>query len=202
MLLIWSTFWLTYFIMGSLFYHDRFSLSKMVITTRTLLNNISGNALTTLLLSLMTNLLPCMQMALPKTFIGYGLHVLFALIVGDLCSYGTHRLLHTHYFYHYHKIHHQYIVPHSLVGVYSHPLEMAFNYIAILIGLTSTSSYNDYTLMLETVVVAMGILLSHRANVNLWVDAGAKMHNLHHQHLNCNYGFTMIVDWLFGTLQL
>ena len=141
-------------------------------------------------------------MLLNKSLYGYIIHIIVSFIVGDLCSYSFHRLLHYPYFYHYHKIHHQYIVPHTLVGVYCHPFEMALNYISILIPLTITSSYNDLTLIVEVCVVAMGILLSHRADVNLLFDFGAKMHNIHHQEMNYNYGFSGIYDWVFSTLKL
>jgi sterol desaturase/sphingolipid hydroxylase (fatty acid hydroxylase superfamily) len=142
------------------------------------------------------------QQVLSKTIYGYMFHIIVAFLVGDLCSYTSHRLLHFSYFYQYHKIHHQYMVPHTFVGVYNHPFEAALNYIAILIPLTITSSYNDTTLMLETIIIAMGILLSHRADVDLLFDFGAKMHNIHHKEINYNYGFSMVWDWLFGTLKV
>jgi lathosterol oxidase len=169
------------------------------VTTTQLLKTVGVNAIVTLFVSLVF-WIP--QIQLPKTFVGYILHIFLSTLVGEFCSYWSHRLLHTSIFYPYHKMHHNYIVPNTLVGVYSHPVEMAINFVSVLIGLTLTSSYNQYTLMLESAVVAMGILLSHRADVDLIFDFGAKMHNIHHRDVNCNYGFLIIFDWIFGTLKM
>lgn len=200
-MLIWLSFWSTYLIIGYLFCDVDTSHSKIVITTRHLIKMITINIVITLLISLMFEYNQGLFL-LPKTLFWYIIHVLISLVVGDFCSYMTHRLLHLPSFYHYHKIHHLYIVPHTFVGVYSHPFEMMLNYISILIGLTLTSSYNDYTLMIESAFVAMGILLSHRAYDYDIFDFGSKLHNIHHKEMNYNYSFGIIFDWAFNTLKI
>lgn len=198
-MLIWISFWLTYLIISTILYDSSFSKSKMVISFCDIIKIIITNMFITLLLSLFITL-PMIKLS--PTLSNYIIHIIIAFIIGDLCSYGFHRLLHTSYFYHIHKIHHRYIIPHTFVGVYCHPIEMMFNYLSILLSLMMTSSYNNLTLMMEASIISLGILLSHRANVNLLFDFGSKMHNIHHQQMNYNYGFSMIIDWLFGTLKL
>jgi sterol desaturase/sphingolipid hydroxylase (fatty acid hydroxylase superfamily) len=188
---------MTYLSMGWLLYDESYTKTKVKVTKKDLVKTITTNILVTLCISLL-NIIP--QLKLQQSLLGYIIHILCSFVVGDLCSYGFHRLLHHSSFYHFHKQHHEYIIPHTFVGVYCHPIEMAFNFASILISLTITSSYNNLTLIMETCIVAMGILLSHRADDHLLFDFGAKMHNIHHKELNCNYGFSMIMDWAFGTL--
>jgi sterol desaturase/sphingolipid hydroxylase (fatty acid hydroxylase superfamily) len=201
-MLIWISFWLTYTIVGIILYQPNLSKCKYNITTKDLLKKMFQNMFITFIISIILNRCQIPQIQLPKTVWGYALHILYSFVIGDVFSYATHRLLHHPLLYPIHKIHHQYIVPNTLVGVYSHPIEMILNYLSIWFGLMMTTSYNIWTLMLEATIVSMGILLSHRANVYLLFDFGAKMHNLHHQDPTCNYGFSMIWDWWFGTLKL
>ena len=125
-MLIWISFWITYLIIGYLLCDVFTSQCKILITTQKLVKTIGLNILMTFIISLIIENKQGLFL-LPKTLYGYIIHILCSVIVGELCSYTSHRLLHHPFFYQYHKIHHSYIIPHTLVGVYSHPIEMALN---------------------------------------------------------------------------
>lgn len=199
LIIIWISFWLTYFIVGSILYNDTYTQSKRSITTKELLNTLGYNALITLLLcGLLNN--TAFLIHVPYTLSGYLLRIGFAVFFGDLSFYWFHRLLHHPLFYQFHKKHHDYIIPHAMMGVYAHPIEMIFNFFSIIIGLTLTNYYSITMLCIESAAVAVSILISHRSAVDIY-GFTAMTHNKHHCLLNCNYGFSLVIDWVFGTLR-
>lgn len=196
----WAVFWLTYFIGGCLFYNDQSIVQQnYVVTVKQLLNSIGLNALLTFLCIPLANRVPTL-IYVPDTLYGYVIRIICAILIGDLCFYWTHRLLHTSYFYFLHKQHHLYIKPHAMAGVYASPFEMLIsNHLSMVLALKLVECHSITMLCVETAVVSANILKSHSSNNNFWT--GSPHHNLHHEKMNCNYGFSYITDIAFGTYQ-
>jgi len=198
MLYSWISFWLTYFITGSLLYDDKNVklIPNHTVTIKNLLNTLGINALLTFLFIPIANNIPTL-IYLPNTLYGYIGRVISALIIGDLCFYWSHRLFHHSKLYFLHKKHHLYIVPQALAGVFCSPVEMLIsNHLSMVLALKLVSSYSDEMLMIESAVVALNILKSHSGND--WLSGSH--HAKHHEMMNCNYGFSYLTDIVFGTM--
>ena len=193
----WASFWLSYFIFNCLIYDDQSSITKKIITTKQLLNNLGKNAIVTFILTIIMYFIPPL-MIIPTDFYGYIKRIIIALVVGEVCFYWFHRALH-YPFYKFHADHHTYVVPHSFAGLYAHPVEMIFNFFSILIALQITNHFNIILSCIEGGAVALSISINHSGHHN-WLFS-SKHHNKHHKKLNCNYGFLMLTDWIFKTLQ-
>ncbi|HSW76872.1 MAG TPA: sterol desaturase family protein [Candidatus Saccharimonadales bacterium] len=199
MLWSWAAFWLTHLIFGMLFYSDDHVdfLPNHHVTTKQLLNTVGLNALLTFLFIPIANIIPTLIMV-NDTFIGYISRILMALLIGDLIFYWTHRLFHHPFFYQIHKKHHHFVSPTVLAGLYCHPLEMLLsNHLAMVIPLKLIQSHSPYMLMFESSVVSLNILKSHSSNKNFLT--GSPHHNVHHEKMSKNFGFSYITDILFGT---
>lgn len=198
MLYSWISFWLTYLIGGCLFYNDKsIILKNHIVTTNQLLNSIGLNALLTFLCIPLANLIPPL-IHVPNTLYGYIARVIMALLIGDLCFYFTHRLLHHPKFYFLHKQHHLYVKPHSIAGLYASSFEMLIsNHLSMVLALTLIDCHSTTMLCIESAMVAANVLKSHSGADDKW--QGSPHHNLHHEKMNCNYGFSYITDIVFGT---
>ena len=198
----WIAFWATYFL-GTFITYNTGNLptgiirSKKIITAYEIMNTIKVNACLTFLLLPITEQIPTL-IYVPDTWLGYLLRITLALIIGDLCFYITHRLLHHPYLYKYHQKHHEFIVPYSLTGLYSSPVEMILsNHLSMVIPLKLITSHSNTMLMLESAAVAFNILKSHSGyDSELY---GSPHHNIHHKYMIHNYGFLYITDIIFGT---
>ena len=198
MLYSWISFWLTYLIGGCLFYNDQSVVQlNSNITIKQLLNSIGLNALLTFLCIPLANLVPPL-IHVPDTLFGYISRVIMALLIGDLCFYFTHRLLHLQKFYFLHKQHHTYIKPHAMAGVYASVFEMLIsNHLSMVLALCLIDCHSTTMLCIESAVVAGNIIKSHSGQDHFLT--GSPHHNLHHEKMNCNYGFSYITDIIFGT---
>ncbi len=194
----WVSFWLTYFIGGCILYNDESIIKENYsISTKQLLNTIGLNAILTFICIPFANIIPTL-IYVPDTGYGYILRVIMALFIGDLCFYFTHRLLHRPCFYKLHKQHHLYIKPHAFAGLYASPIEMLFsNHLSMILALKLIQSHSNTMLCIESMAVALNILISHSSHDFI----GSPHHDLHHEKMNCNYGFSYIVDIIFGTYQ-
>ncbi len=191
MLYSWISYWLCYFIGGCFLYQE----IESKVSTQQLLYNLGVNSLLTFLFIPITNYIPTL-IYVPNNLLGYLLRIILALLIGDLCFYWSHRLFHHPYFYLLHKKHHTYVKPNALAGLYCHPLEMLLsNHLSMIIPLKIIVSYSDTMLMIESGIVALNILKSHSGYD--WVSG--LHHAKHHELLNCNYGFSYITDYIFGT---
>ena len=200
MLYSWISFWLTYLIGGCLFYNDQSVLQiNHSITVKQLLNAIGLNAFLTFLCIPLANLVPPI-IHVPDTLFGYVGRVILALMIGDLWFYFTHRLLHHPYLYFLHKQHHTYVKPHAMAGLYASAFEMLIsNHLSMILALRLVECHSIPMLCIESAVVALNILKSHSGADNAL--NGSPHHNLHHEKMNCNYGFSYITDIVFGTYQ-
>lgn len=193
----WLSFWLSYIVIG-LFTNDSSDvklLPNYIVTNKKLFIILIINIIISLLLIPIINKIPTL-IYLPNTFFGYILRWGLSFIISDIWLYITHRLFHTSILYKYHKMHHIFVNPCKLSGLYVHPIEFILsNHLSMMIPLKIISNQN--LLFIETAFVAIDILMSHAGkNYN---HPSARYHTLHHQYMNCNYGFLYISDILFNT---
>ncbi|CAK7218536.1 hypothetical protein SBRCBS47491_003538 [Sporothrix bragantina] len=116
----------------------------------------------------------------------------------EIMFYYSHRLLHQPRFYRtIHKTHHKFIAPVALAAQYAHPIEhLLANMLPI--GLPP--------LLLHAHVLTywpfMAFMLVETATVHSgydFFDGAAKMHDLHHEKFNLNYGAFGFMDYFHGT---
>lgn len=197
----WISFWLTYFIGGCFFYNDKYVkiMPNSIITFQNLMHTLGINALITFAFIPIANAIPSI-IIYPNTLIGYLFRVMTATFIGDICFYWSHRLFHHRLFYFLHKKHHEYIIPHSLAGLYCSPAEMLItNHLSIVLALKLVSIHSPVMLIIESSVIALNILKSH-SGIPDYIQ-GSPHHALHHDKMNCNYGFSYITDIIFDTYQ-
>ncbi|KAJ5115219.1 hypothetical protein NUU61_000978 [Penicillium alfredii] len=127
--------------------------------------------------------------------------ILISLLMREALFYYSHRLLHMPYFYvRIHKKHHRFTAPIALAAQFAHPLEQIFAN-ALPISLPPQ--------LLRSHVVTFWIFLAYELFNTATVHSGydffhskAKMHDLHHEKFNLNYGSIGLLDWVHGTNQL
>jgi sterol desaturase/sphingolipid hydroxylase (fatty acid hydroxylase superfamily) len=207
----WLTFWCTYFL-GSLFFPSSKAVSRpsAKITLRKLMVNLAVNTIATALAIPLIYMIPPLieipAVSLPNYILRYG--ALFVL--SDIWFYYMHRLMHHKYFYCWHKDHHAFIHPYALAGLYCSPVEMIIvNQLSVSIPMQMLGyTYNE--IIFFTVLIALNILKGHSGlqlylTENKWshklavILFGNKMHDLHHELLNVNYGSLYLMDFIHST---
>lgn len=126
---------------------------------------------------------------------------LISLLLREILFYYSHRLLHTPYFYRrIHKKHHKFTAPIALAAQFAHPIEQIFAN-ALPISLPPQ--------LLRSHVLTFWVFLAYELFLTATVHSGydffnnkAKMHDLHHEKFNLNYGSIGLLDWVHGTNQL
>ncbi|KAJ5724502.1 hypothetical protein N7493_006230 [Penicillium malachiteum] len=126
---------------------------------------------------------------------------LISTLLREAMFYYSHRLLHVPYLYRrIHKKHHKFTAPIALAAQFAHPIEQIFAN-ALPISLPPQ-------LLRSHVLTFWGFLaweLFNTATVHSGYDffhSKAKMHDLHHEKFNLNYGSIGLFDWFHGTDQL
>jgi methylsterol monooxygenase len=127
--------------------------------------------------------------------------VLLSLLMREALFYYSHRLLHIPYLYvRIHKKHHRFTAPIALAAQFAHPIEQIFAN-ALPISLPPQ--------LLHSHVLTFWIFLAWELFNTVTVHSGydffynkAKMHDLHHEKFNLNYGSVGLLDWLHGTDKL
>ncbi|KAL2817270.1 fatty acid hydroxylase superfamily-domain-containing protein [Aspergillus cavernicola] len=123
------------------------------------------------------------------------------LLLREILFYYSHRLLHKPYFYtRIHKLHHRFTAPIALAAQYAHPIEQIFAN-ALPISLPPQ--------LLGSHVFTFWAFLAYELFATATVHSGydffankARMHDLHHEKFNLNYGSIGICDWVHGTHRL
>lgn len=126
---------------------------------------------------------------------------LISLLLREALFYYSHRLLHTPYLYvRIHKKHHKFTAPIALAAQFAHPIEQIFAN-ALPISLPPQ--------LLRSHVVTFWVFLSYELFMTATVHSGydffnnkARMHDLHHEKFNLNYGSIGLLDWVHGTNKL
>ncbi|KAL4894438.1 fatty acid hydroxylase superfamily-domain-containing protein [Aspergillus ambiguus] len=127
--------------------------------------------------------------------------IALSLLLREILFYYSHRFLHRPYFYvRIHKQHHRFTAPIALAAQFAHPLEQVFaNALPISLPPQLLGSH------VVTFWVFLAYELFNTATVHSGYDffrAKAKMHDLHHEKFNLNYGSIGLLDWVHGTDQL
>ncbi|KAJ5464197.1 hypothetical protein N7475_007332 [Penicillium sp. IBT 31633x] len=125
----------------------------------------------------------------------------FSLLIREMMFYYSHRLLHIPYLYiRIHKKHHRFTAPVALAAQFAHPVEQIVAN-ALPISLPPQ--------LLGSHVVTFWIFLACELFNTVTVHSGydflhnkAKMHDLHHEKFNLNYGSLGLLDWAHGTDKL
>jgi methylsterol monooxygenase len=134
------------------------------------------------------------QMTAPNREVTYLWEVVLIMAVGELFYYLSHRLLHHKSLYKWiHKKHHTFKTPVSLASMYSHPLEILFHDVFSLLGPCYILGCNLLTAYFVILYISIDTLIDHTD-----VDK-ERVHYLHHELTNYNFGSMWISDWLFGT---
>ncbi|KAJ5155323.1 hypothetical protein N7492_008126 [Penicillium capsulatum] len=124
-----------------------------------------------------------------------------SLLLREALFYYSHRLLHAPYFYvRIHKKHHKFTAPIALAAQFAHPIEQIFAN-ALPISLPPQ--------LLGSHVLTFWVFLGYELFMTATVHSGydffnnkAKMHDLHHEKFNLNYGSIGLLDWIHGTNKL
>ncbi|KAJ5108394.1 hypothetical protein N7456_005069 [Penicillium angulare] len=126
---------------------------------------------------------------------------LISLLLREAMFYYGHRLLHVPYLYRrIHKKHHKFTAPIALAAQFAHPIEQIFaNALPISLPPQLLGSH------VLTFWPYLAWELFNTATVHSGYDflsSKAKMHDLHHEKFNLNYGSLGLLDWVHGTNKL
>lgn len=127
--------------------------------------------------------------------------VVLCLLLRESLFYYSHRLFHVPYFYvRIHKKHHKFTAPIALAAQYAHPIEQVVaNALPISLPPQIVGSH------VLTFWAFLAWELFNTATVHSGYDFfqnKAKMHDLHHEKFNLNYGSLGLLDWVHGTDEL
>ncbi|KAJ5717934.1 hypothetical protein N7488_003580 [Penicillium malachiteum] len=131
----------------------------------------------------------------------FGRDFLISILLREAMFYYSHRLLHVPYLYRrIHKKHHKFTAPIALAAQFAHPIEQICAN-ALPISLPPQ--------LLRSHVLTFWSFLAWELFNTATVHSGydffhnkAKMHDLHHEKFNLNYGSIGLFDWLHGTDKL
>ncbi|KAJ5519976.1 Fatty acid hydroxylase [Penicillium fimorum] len=127
--------------------------------------------------------------------------VFLSLLMREALFYYGHRILHIPALYiPIHKKHHRFTAPIALAAQFAHPIEHIFaNTLPISLPPQFLGSH------VLTFWLFLGYELVNTATVHSGYDFfchKAKMHDLHHEKFNLNYGSLGLFDWVHGTDKL
>ena len=122
-----------------------------------------------------------------------------SLLMREAMFYYVHRLLHElpWLYRKIHKKHHRFVAPVALAAQYAHPVEHIFaNTLPITLPPQILGSH------ILTFWAFLAYELFGTATVHSGYDFVGRMHDLHHEKFNLNYGSIGLFDYLHGTNEL
>ncbi|KAL9135304.1 MAG: hypothetical protein Q9175_003512 [Cornicularia normoerica] len=131
-------------------------------------------------------------------------HFIYGNLAREVLAYYVHRLLHHPWFYaRYHKLHHSFTAPIAFTGLFTTPVEHLFaDIIPIVLPLALIAHYSEPVHILSFNVFLVSVLLvgtAEHSGYDFAQPPVSKVHDLHHEKFNLNYGSLHFMDWLHGT---
>lgn len=122
----------------------------------------------------------------------------FYTIIGDQWFYWTHRLMHCPLLYYsIHYYHHYWTYPIAISTINAHPIEhIIINIGSIVIGpllYPCTDNILTIWIILTTFNAVSGHCGLHIPYLSI------ENHDMHHRLLTCNYGTSVLSDYMYGT---
>ncbi|MCJ1370906.1 hypothetical protein MMC20_002120 [Loxospora ochrophaea] len=131
-------------------------------------------------------------------------HFVIGNLAREILAYYVHRILHHPRFYaRYHKLHHSFTAPIAFTGLYTTPVEHFFaDIIPIVLPLALVAHYYEPVHILSFNAFLISVLLvgtAEHSGYDFAQPPVSKVHDLHHEKFNVNYGTLHFMDWLHGT---
>jgi sterol desaturase/sphingolipid hydroxylase (fatty acid hydroxylase superfamily) len=123
------------------------------------------------------------------------------IIFGEIWFHHSHLLLHHPLLYkHIHAKHHEFVEPYALVSVFcTIPEFFICNFPTVVIA-PILVNLTGYYLYFWVFLASLDVTLAHSRLFNCKLYNN--LHDLHHKHMNCNYGVIDIFDKLYGTYRI
>ena len=125
-------------------------------------------------------------------------------IAREVLAYYVHRVLHHPQLYaRHHKLHHSFTAPIAFTGLYTTPVEHFFaDIIPIVLPLALIAHFWEPVHILSFNIFLISVLLvgtAEHSGYDFAQPPVSKVHDLHHEKFNVNYGSLHFMDWLHGT---
>ncbi|KAF8105972.1 hypothetical protein N665_0149s0002 [Sinapis alba] len=139
--------------------------------------------------------------------IAYATHIIIHITLAEFWLYGTHRAFHDikPLYKHFHFVHHRFSSKTSIspfAGAASHPVEAVLEALPYTIFLFFVPIHFKTELALLSFNGIWTFYTHCCLETKMWPIMTADYHTMHHTMHRYNYGnYTLLIDWLFGTLR-
>lgn len=187
-----TIFWLIYILVGSLMPTEYGIVRPKAIVN--LWRVLGLNYLSTMIV------MPW-WLILPKYEVIWYVKYVIAVMMMEMWFYYGHRLMHTRRLYKWHSMHHEHIRPIALAGLYCSKIEMIMINMASIMIPCRILGFTAWEIYVFAGLISISVLKGH-GGLQLcgggdWVSS--EKHDLHHSHMNVNYGVTYLLDYIHGT---
>ena len=187
-----TIFWLIYFTVG-------LSMPTYYIIVRP---KSSGNIMNILAWNyIITLVFMPMWMLLPSYKVVWYIKYILAFMIMEIWFYYGHRMMHHRKLYKWHNMHHEHIRPIGISGLYCSKVEMIMVNMASIMIPGRILGFNEWEIYVFAGLISLSVLKGHGGlqlcGICPWLSS--ETHDLHHLHMNVNYGVTYILDYIHGT---